>query len=171
MDVIAECINWNAARYDRISNSVLSIALLEEEINELLAAKDIIEVADACGDIVFVAIGALWKLGFEHEEIYSIISYEMPPLATVSAAKERGITCAKLNELVYLIYLGLSDYVDKYLAMFCIGHHIGVICEIICKSNNTKSIEGKTDPSVKANKSKGANYVSPKEDLKKLLCN
>lgn len=171
MDIVIECINWNAARYDRVSSSTLSIALLEEEINELMSAKDIIEVADACGDIIFVCCGALWKLGFGAETIWSVLGNKIPPLELVTFAKAQGNNDPRLAELIYLINLSILDYVDNALEHFGIGPLIGDICEIICKSNSTKSIEGKTDPSVKANKNKGANYVPPTEDLMKLLCN
>jgi len=171
MDIVAECIKWNEARYDRVSNSALSIALLEEEIRELMDAKDIIGVADACGDIVFVCMGSLWKLGIDHDNIYRVISGEAHPITVVLQAELLGNTCPKLKELVYLIYLSITFYVDSYLDAYAIGPHVHEICVAICKSNATKSIEGKTDPSVKANKDKGPNYVSPTEDLKKLLLN
>ena len=54
----------NAEKDEKLRN--LRIALLVEEIGELedaIAAHDVIEIADAAGDIIYVAIGALICFG------------------------------------------------------------------------------------------------------------
>lgn len=169
MDIIEECVKWNAARYDRISCEELSIALLTEEINELYEAGNLVEMADACGDITFVCIGALWKLGFSNAEISLVLDNKLFPLVIADLAGVRGNFGDKVNELSYLIYLALHSYVNSYAEQYGLIPLLPSICEAICVSNNTKSIEGKTDPSVNANKTKGPSYVPPTATLIRIL--
>lgn len=170
MNVIAECIKWNAASYDRIFNVELSTALLKEEISELYAAKDLVGIADACGDILFVCCGILWKMGFEEEQINNIMDNRVPfkDVCTLAEVKNPEQHTEEMLELIFMtIFSTLAEVVRKNNLGPCMMD----ICAAICKSNNTKSIEGKTDPSKKANVDKGPNYVPPTEDLIKILNN
>ncbi|NCB95294.1 MAG: hypothetical protein EOM35_02320 [Negativicutes bacterium] len=169
MNVISECVNWNAARYDRIFNAELSMALLKEEVSELTESPDLVSIADACGDILFVCCGVLWKMGFEEEEIEMIMNNTVP-LEDVKklAAAENGPKAEMVVEFIFnAIFIIVAEAARKHK----LGPHMMDICAAICKSNNTKSIEGKTDPSQKANINKGPNYVPPTEDLIAILNN
>ena len=169
MNVIHECVNWNAARYDRIFNAELSMALLKEEVSELTEATDLVTIADACGDILFVCCGVLWKMGFEEEEIEMIMNNTVP-LDDVKrlAAANNGPQSEKVVEF---IFKAIFEIVASAAKEHKLGPCMKDICAAICKSNNTKSIEGKTDPSQKANINKGPNYVPPTEDLITILNN
>lgn len=57
-------------------DSILRIALIEEELDELhlaLAAKDIIEVADALGDLLYVVLGCAVICGINLEPVFAEI--------------------------------------------------------------------------------------------------
>lgn len=73
---IERVIQWNKARFDRKFNTDITYKLLNEEVLEFFIAahdKDRVEMIDALGDILFVAIGALWKFGFCADEIDQVL--------------------------------------------------------------------------------------------------
>lgn len=110
---ITRICNWNSARYDQQYAHALTIALLQEELDELAGATDAVDKLDALIDLTYVAIGAMWKLGLSPTQIAQAIN-------------------------------------------------------IVCDSNDSKSV-AKTDPNVKANIDKGANYFRPEPELAKIL--
>jgi predicted HAD superfamily Cof-like phosphohydrolase len=46
---------------------------LIEEANELLAAKTVVDVADAIGDVIYIALGTAIEHGIDIEPIFNII--------------------------------------------------------------------------------------------------
>ncbi len=179
MDVTERVIVWNKARYDQEYDPVLAMNLLLEETQELFTAQTDIDKLDAVGDITFVAIGVFWKLGLSHEEIKAI--FHNMDLSTISAEQAY---CYSLEVMDYL-----ADRVDDIegsyegctLALHCtftcalmalrglnMQHRFYDIVHIICDSNQTKEVKGKTPSNVKANIDKGTGYVPPTAALKDL---
>lgn len=174
LDIIAEPIKWSAARYEQEYDHNLTIALINEEVNEFAEALvngSIIGQMDGAADIFFVAIGALWKTGLSEDEIREVLDdvewrYVPPPmsisiwLATIAAEDLNGIrfvlTVAALSAFKALEQIGFSSDYAVY------------IISAICRSNNTKAIV-KTNSNVKANIAKGDDYVSPEAELNQIL--
>lgn len=71
--IIKRIINWNSNRYEQEYNHHLTCNLLLEEVNELTVARNPVDKIDALVDIIYVATGALWKLGLNEEQIYRAI--------------------------------------------------------------------------------------------------
>lgn len=170
LTAIRDCVSWNAARYDRVSNAALSRALLEEELDELSTAQNLVDIADACGDILFVCIGSLWKLGFSAFYIQKVLDRKV----NVKEIMETTVlfdASSGTEELIRLIYISVNSTLPIVARYHGIAHCMDDILAAVCKSNNTKSVAGKTDPSIKANIDKGPNYVSPTKDLVTILEN
>lgn len=169
-DRVAE---WNAKRYDRVYNFELARSLLLEEIDELQSAVTVTDKLDAIGDIVFVAIGVLWKMGFDKKQLMEIFylhnirqitahdAYAWT-LTVESAAFDMidhetegsypGLALALTS--VFIIALGSLRGLGLQQAFYDIVH-------AICDSNDTKVVEGRTAANVKANIVKGLGYVPP----------
>lgn len=67
-----ECIyEWNKERglLDQAYDNEREVKLLQEEINELADGMNDIDRIDALADIVVVAIGAMFKLGFKPNDV------------------------------------------------------------------------------------------------------
>jgi predicted HAD superfamily Cof-like phosphohydrolase len=75
--IIQEICDWNAVRGNTEYHPVLEGAMLDEELDEFLDAynlNDKVEQADALADIIFVAVGALYKLtGCNEEKVEDIL--------------------------------------------------------------------------------------------------
>ena len=67
--MIKRIISWNNQRYPQVYCHNLQAALLEEEVREFEEAVLSSDRLDALADIVYVAIGAMWKLGLDHDGI------------------------------------------------------------------------------------------------------
>ena len=68
---ITSVCNWNSLRYDQIENKPLNIALLTEEFLEFINKNDTIDLIDALVDMMYINIGAIYKMGYSADEIYS----------------------------------------------------------------------------------------------------
>lgn len=181
MSIVERTILWNQQRYGQVFDPDLAFSLLLEETEELFQATDPVERLDAIGDIIFVAIGALWKVGIEPSSIESIFNAEhmetmdmqqaytwtqyialglcesYPQLGSQPGAAQvvdLSLYCAFVVALGTLRAMGMQD---KFYSLV----------HIICDSNHTKTIV-KTDPTTKANIDKGAEFVPPTEALTKL---
>lgn len=73
MIFIQRIISWNAKRYDSIFDVDLAYKLLKEEVLELLDAKTEVDQLDALVDTIYIAIGAMWKMGLSAEQIQAAI--------------------------------------------------------------------------------------------------
>lgn len=180
---IEQCIKWNAKRYKRIYHDDLTNLLLLEEAAELAEANNLLDILDACGDITFVAVGALWKLGFSKQELENL--FIKTQLSGKPIWEVTGILLAATEDLLGSKTLRLS--VNKALLQDKVGNILGFILGVltqldklnlqhefinilkaICDSNDTKEVKGITDPSVKANIVKGEQYKPPTDDLIKI---
>lgn len=181
--IVKKCVDWNAARYDQVYNYDLAAKLLMEEVDELFVAINPIDKLDAIGDIIFVGIGVLWKLGLEVDEIELIFRTEdklLPHFDLLTLSKYGVEAESAIFELLderrksmhIGVYPGVALTVSSCFIIACgTLHAMGMsssfydIVNAICNSNNTKEIKGKTDPSIKANITKGDNYVPPSAAL------
>jgi len=69
MDIFSEIIRWNKERKIPKDFHIESeYNMLEEEITELYEATSDAERADALCDVIVIATGGLWKLGYSPEE-------------------------------------------------------------------------------------------------------
>jgi len=66
---IRDVILWNLDRYNQEHEHDLTASLLYEECHEFDASRNNVERLDALADIVYVAIGAMWKMGLHAEAI------------------------------------------------------------------------------------------------------
>lgn len=181
-------IDWNSKRYDQVYNSELAVNLLLEETAELFATNDKVEKLDAVGDIVFVAIGVLWKLGFTANQISNAVhgqAYEQElnieqasfvDLFNYSKALEYDALEAEEIQDVKGAYMGLNLALYSIFTValgalqgMALQHEFFNIVHAICDSNDTKEVKGKTDASVKANIVKGAGFVPPTKALEEII--
>lgn len=173
--ITQHAIDWNAARYEKQFDFELSRSLLLEEICELFEAKTTVDKLDAIGDIIFVAIGVLWKLGLSDDEIKHI--FYSRQLDTFDNIELHNYMCSVMEYFAPRISSSNGEWPIFELTMYSVfviainaARSLGfqeylyeiVLC--ICKSNNTKSVV-RTDSGVKANINKGSNYVPPTRDL------
>jgi predicted HAD superfamily Cof-like phosphohydrolase len=110
---VCRIVAWNKQRYEQKHCEALTYRLLDEEVNEFLLSGRAVDELDALVDIVYVAIGAMWKMGLNEQQI------------------ERAI-------------------------------------HVVCDSNASKSVT-KTDHTIKANMSKGPDFIEPEPRLQEIL--
>lgn len=186
MKLADRVIAWNAARYDQVNSAALTHKLLAEEIDELEKAKDPVEVLDAIGDIAFVVGGALWKAGFDRDSIsfaYDAVQELHGPSTSLNYLRDFltdnivDLTDRKLDKMEHY-YAELVLRECGYALFLIIPsklRELGLLDEFkrilnaICDSNDTKEVKGKVAANVKANITKGANFVPPTEALKTIL--
>ena len=72
--IIDRIIKWNQARYKQEFNKKLTEDLLIEEVSELIDSELEVEELDALIDIIYVSIGAMWKMGLNATQIYNALT-------------------------------------------------------------------------------------------------
>lgn len=163
--IVKSICNWNALRYKRVYDNELTLKLLNEEIEETdkaLQDQNLLEICDGLGDIFYVAVGALWKMGFDPEQIVHMFDevqliIPAPALMTWLSISPQPLV---LVHLCVSIFTLLEEYTTQTQAERIIW--------AICKSNDTKKVE-KVAVNVKANLDKGKNYIPPTEEIKSIL--
>lgn len=174
---------WNAARYDQIYNNELTVALLMEEFNETNEAESKVDTVDGHLDTMYVALGGIWKLGLTEEELqetsqYSGFSVEQAILAgltdfstavamNIAALQNPDISLTKLQIASVLFAIVFYNHLSLEYAGFD-KNDVRRAFLIVCDSNDSKTAT-KTDPSIKANINKGADFVDPGLQLAKLI--
>lgn len=181
-DYVQMCIDWNKARYEQTHNLQLSIKLLDEEVKELKAADSKVAILDACGDITFVAVGILWKVGMSDENIKEIMYGtnlttlgEEEALLKIATGYVNLVPFLLVNAPNYEAAIGVFYALNAifFMALPAI-RELGLqskfydVFGAICVSNATKTAHRVT-PDVKANIIKGSNYKSPTEALEAIL--
>lgn len=178
--LIKRVISWNMERYSRQYDHALSEKLLLEELHELYTAEDWVDILDGVGDITFVAIGVMWKLGIETSDITYLFERMQPGKTLVEynqasdlyigyIAEKYKLTAAKV---LLLKLLTQAMFITSYTILNRIGmiDYFTRILQAICDSNDTKSVpKEKVASNVKANKDKGDNFIPPTQALIKLL--
>ena len=171
-EIINSVITWNSDRYDRVYDEKFSRQLLIEEIRELHEAFEPVEALDAVGDMMFVCIGTLWKMGYDCDEICRFFNF---------VYRENSIP-GKL-ELIskILFHLEITDHIPHigfmfntvFIHSFQIAkdiinlnkYNLYTILDIISISNHTKSIIRVSSTEKYSKPGKGANYVPPTKML------
>ena len=170
---LINCIaDWNEQRYPQQYDHGLTTDLLFEELQETKEAhltEDDVEYIDGLADVFFVAVGALWKCDNLDGLINTFIKGEQPAPIHVYWNMPRHELSNQLSKSyrTRLSYLAISAYqaLIEYLGS---SKYANKAIQIVCISNKTKPVV-KTDPTVKANIDKGADFVPPTEGLKALL--
>lgn len=179
-NTVQRVMNWNAARYEQVFNYDLALALLKEETEELFGSDLHQDIMDAVGDITFVSIGIMWKLGFNSDTVSKALvhlqklEYHEVGAYTIDTHLALVAQLQNLDEVQLEQVFSILHYVVTTLAFVCIPalndlglkNHFFELLNIICDSNDTKSLPSeKVDASIKANTSKGKNFVPPTRDL------
>jgi len=71
--IIERVINWNRERYDQEYTHTLQTALLKDTVSKFTYADSRVERVKELSDIIYLAIGALWKLGLGESQIRNSI--------------------------------------------------------------------------------------------------
>ena len=73
-DVIGNVCSWNLDRDNIEYNKTREAWMLQEELDEYMEAISEVDEADALADIIFVAIGSLFKLaGADTQKVHDIM--------------------------------------------------------------------------------------------------
>lgn len=174
--IIQSVVTWNAQRYEQVYNAALTYNLLKEETDEG-NTKDAVTLADSYADVIFVAIGALWKTGLTPGQIASFLDDTMltytegstlhetyPPLPILCAWFETVVDLAQTRRLLaYFVHAAYGSLATMGGQTFADN-----VVLAVCKSNGTKVVK-RTDPTVKANIDKGTDYVPPTADITALV--
>jgi len=169
LKIINSICKWNEARYPQEYNSQLTRALLTEEVKELRFAEmdnDLLEELDAYGDIFYVAIGGMWKLGSTAEEINEFVKYSHRYVSSISFEDMLG---NMRYEAPVRYLMGFARLSFEALLHYTRSDRLALqVLFSICTSNDTKAIK-KTAAHLKANITKGDEYISPHEELKMII--
>ena len=95
---ITRIVTWNKQRYDQEYNQDLTVDLLYEEIGELNEAITDVDRLDALVDGVYIAIGAMWKMGLTDDQIAMAIHAVCDANATKDIAKTPSYIKTNINK-------------------------------------------------------------------------
>lgn len=183
MREITKCVAWNAARYDQIYDYELAVKLLLEETTELSEASSVVDMLDAIGDITFVAVGIMWKMGMTVEDLEAVFynkDIDITKLDTqqaynysmfiVNTLIERNPHCNVSIVLPGISLAAFSIFITALTTLRGLGMQDSFfdVFDAICDSNNTKEVKGKSNPSIKANIVKGEGFVPPTKRLREI---
>ena len=172
--VFKRVAGWNAARYDQEFSAELTFDLLSEENQEYFDAQTPVDELDAVCDLMYLAMGGLWKLGEELDADMAVHA-----LKAAEATMSHGVILHPMTLSGAIIAELEADPVGAMyktigvaqLMMLSMGFN-QTQCEgamhIVCDSNDTKPAK-KTASDVKANIDKGSSFVAPEPRLQKLL--
>lgn len=170
---------WNSQRYDRQHNLPLTLSLLDEELSEYYEAKKQVDRLDAMCDVLYVALGAVWKLGVDDflaeysskaaTEVDNIVqATPYMPVRWMHSVIANLWHCAstpvpqdlfKIVNLAFtqMLYMGL-EYDEVFEAL-----------NIVCDANDSKIIV-RADPDKKANDgNKGPYFKDPEPRLQAII--
>lgn len=114
--MINRICTWNSLRYDRELIQDMSAHLLYEECHEFDAAITDLERLDALVDITFVAIGQMWKMGLNADQIKAAINIVCDANNTKSAEKiDSNKKYGSLGKGIYYISpnKGLTEILNR----------------------------------------------------------
>lgn len=180
IEVYNRVAGWNSLRYEREYNHKLLLELLNEEYQEYLDAKTEVDEIDALGDIVYVALGGLWKLNISNEDLQmsSDIANDLlkdfineTPIDPIYLAKG-WLDFLLANDDIQDSAIGLQAVCQLCLTQMS-GYRLDFDqCKacllVICDANDSKSIK-KTASDTKANTDKGPYFVPPEARLQAIL--
>lgn len=73
MDYIPRIVKWNSLRYDQVFDHNLATKIMAEEFVEFIKANEEVDILDALVDMIYIAIGAMWKMGLDEWQIAAAI--------------------------------------------------------------------------------------------------
>lgn len=165
---------WNAARYPQEFSLTHTNRLLTEELFEALEAEEKVNYIKELCDIIYVALGSLWKLNFpqkahdhfigEAAEHIARLPYDkIEPIEYISShvnaiARENADVPVLLHGVVFLALAQLQGIgLTKELAVKCM--------HAVCDSNDSKSIVKPADIHTKANHKNKGPFYKPAEPM------
>lgn len=76
--MLKNIISWNRHRkIPKVFDTEAEVKMLDEEVHELLLAKTDSDRVDALADLVVIAVGGMWKLGFDPEHAMNEVLKEI----------------------------------------------------------------------------------------------
>lgn len=172
---------WNSRRYDQLYNHELALRLLREEYTEWLEADQPVDKLDALCDVIFVAFGAAWKADLNIEALDKGMEQSIDVMLNLVDNLEVNpiyLVATLLDVMEHDNETPLESSLTKIITC-CLTQGMGMgltpmqmlaAVEVVCDSNDSKSIKGKVAANVKANdKDKGAYFVPPEPRLQLIL--
>lgn len=172
--VFTRVAKWNAARYDQEYDQELTLKLLREEYREWVEAEELPEQVQELCDVIFVAYGAMWKLGYElssdlaqlcFREVDQVVQCEAvyPGTfvnSTIDILEMNKIPVFENDRMKHVFKIAL--FAQAQLLAYGLTFEEVIECMLVlCDSNDSKKIV-KTASDVKANDNdKGSYYKSP----------
>lgn len=170
--------NWNAKRYEREYDKPLALELLREEYQEWLDAKTDVERLDALCDIVFVAMGILWKNDADEllQEANTAAYAYLSPLIDHLECEPGFFIATLLDDFEYddmgavttttqIIVCAMGQMVSMEMSF---SQAIEAML-IVCGSNDSKSVDKIATKEKGFTDHKGKYYQPPEPKLKELL--
>jgi len=174
LEVFKRVSVWNNARYEQTYNRDLAMQLLREEYAEWLAKDGLVNEVKELSDIIFVAMGVIWKLDVSDEDNQTWADHSGQYVANL----------LQLSNLAPAYYVGslLDMMEDAHLSPLNVCHVIIYLClaqlsyiglsdecttdciNAVCNSNDSKAVK-KTASGIKANLDKGESYKKADTDL------
>jgi len=168
-EITQRIADWNAKRYEREYSHSLTVDLLREEYEEWITAVEDVDKLDALCDLIFVAIGAIWKLGDEPaatEVLGPPPKYHGYAIGMMIDILENELDVEPLGLLAAIADLAVYEMIN---GLHLDDEQVERAILTVCDSNDTKSIV-KTDSNVKANLDKGPYFRPPEAKLQEILC-
>jgi len=171
---------WNAARYEQEHSLPLTVSLLREEQTEWLEAKTPVDKLDALCDLVYVSIGALWKLNVHTTDMDSAQGQATKVVQTqINCGGEifpAMYNSAYIDMLEYdhnypmamSLQLIITSSLTEMAGMGLRPEQCVEAMLIVCDANDSKTAT-KTAKGTKANIDKGAGFIAPEPRLQALL--
>lgn len=171
---------WNNRRYKQEFDLALTMQLLREEHKEWLKAKSPVNKLDALCDVIFIAMGAIWKANINLGVLHGNENQ-------VHMVLESQIKCNELWPAYYIgTYMDVMEYDKDYsLAMslqLIIGSAMAEMTgfglshkecmealTIVCDSNDSKSLQSIKKGEKYSKEGKGPYFKSPESKLQQLL--
>jgi len=95
---INKVINWKRERYTTMHSPDLKNRLLMEEVHEVVASATDLERVCELTDVVYIAIGALWKIGLSDKDIAEVLHACADSNATKSVTRTSYTMKANEND-------------------------------------------------------------------------
>lgn len=177
--VIKRVNRWNAARYEQEYNHELSMSLLLEELTEWFEAESDVDKLDALCDEIYVALGVLWKLQVSPEANQQAAEEATEDLTALFATQTimPGYLMASIlasckydsnYPIVYTMHMLINCCFAEMGAMGLTPEDMVKALTMVCDANDTKAVN-KTPSHIKANTTKGLDFISPEPALQALL--
>lgn len=176
INVYKRVAKWNSARYEQEYNYLLTQSLLVEEYHEWLQAPDQVNDLKELCDIIFVAMGGIWKLldndvqaQQDAEKFTKIIlgQAELAPGYIVGALLDQNaITPQNQMDLMHNIIACTASQMALH------GLNQEQIIEalnLVCDSNDSKTIIKIASDAKYSRDGKGNFYLPAEPNLRKLM--